>query len=149
MHTLVAAPIGRRKHYSLLRWVQATEAYNRLLVTDEPDYAEELRTMGLPVVEYEPKGDSRRPGANAMYGPAFNTAWHCILENTDGYSHVLGLDTDVIPEGDILSYMEENMTDGIDFLRHGVPWRGVYRRDGMRAYETSCTLAKVETGRMH
>jgi TorA maturation chaperone TorD len=147
MRTVVAAPFGANKAYALGRWAAATENYERLLVTDELKAIPITSKYGIPTVLYESVENPRRPGKNAIYGPKFNQAWEAILANTNGHTHVLALDTDVIPKGDILTAMEAEYDGTFAFLRHGVPWRSVYRRPECLGYETSCTLATVEAWR--
>jgi hypothetical protein len=149
--TLVAAPAHSSKAYAFDRWAAATRPYPRLISVETDDY--EMKALaevhGVRWVEYEKIDYAKRIGLNAIYGPLFNDAWRAILSDCKGYSHILALDTDVIPTGDILKVMEEEYTDDIMFLRHGVPWRSSYgRASDMKAYETSCTLGKVEDWRV-
>lgn len=143
MRTLVAAPVCKRKHYSLAHWAAATARYDRLVAVSEPDYEEVIRRLGIPVVTYEAAVHHRRPGVKAIYGPLFNAAWRAITSNADSFTHILALDSDVIPEGDILALMEEQYDPAFAFLRHAVPFRACYGRMS-KGYETSCTMASVE-----
>jgi hypothetical protein len=137
--TLVAAPYHARKLYALDAWAAATSAYERLLSVCDEGGAAHLAERGIPYVVYaEPK--SHRVGDKIIYGPHFNAAWQAIIENCDGHTHILSLDTDVIAPPDILEVMEAHYTGG--FLIHGVPWREGYLRPG-KGYETSCALASV------
>lgn len=144
MKTLVAAAHAKHKDYSFARWAAATASYQRLLSlsTEDAIYARKMEPLGIRTVLYKHIPHPRRPGKKAIYGPMFNQAWRAIVDNAEDYTHILSLDTDVIPSGDILSVMEDNYTEG--FLRHGVPWRGCYRRAGQYGYETSCTFASVD-----
>jgi hypothetical protein len=139
---LVAAPVGASKDYALDRWVAATNAYDRLLVTNEPEYTDRIESLGVPWALYTYTPHPRRQGRHAIHGPMYNAAWKAIIANATDYTHILSLESDVIPEGDILTVMEEQYDEG--FLRHGVPWRSVYRRPGNYAYENACTMATIE-----
>jgi hypothetical protein len=142
MHTLVACPFSKRKLYSLDEWEQATRGHARLMAVDEPEVRKEVKKRGIKFTYFNPVSDFRR-GKNAIYGPRFNEAWSAILENADGFTHILSLESDVIPpEGvDIVDLMEHNY-DGCDFLCHGYPWRYPSKLGGF-AYETGCTIATV------
>lgn len=144
MRTLVASPHAEHKDYSFSRWAEATASYDRLLSFHVADsiYARKVQGKGIRTALYMCDPHPRRPGRKAIYGPMYNAAWRAIVDNAEGYTHILSLDTDVIPGGDILSAMEAEYDGG--FLRHGVPWRAVYRRPGQYGYETSCTLASIE-----
>lgn len=144
MKSLVASPHAEFKDYSFSRWAEATASYDRLLSFFIADslYARKVQEMGIRVVFYDSVPESGRKGRNAIYGPMYNVAWRTIVENAGDYTHILSLDTDVIPSGDILSAMEAEYDGG--FLRHGVPWRSCYRRPGLYTYENSCTFAAVE-----
>ncbi len=146
MKSLVAAPTCRRKGYSLRQWEAATGAYDRLLVTEDGLWAQEVREMGIPCELFAPVSHPRRQGRHAICGPLFNAAWEAILAGSEGFTHILALDTDVIPAGDILALMESRKGEE-DFLRHGVPWRSDYQRPGCLAHETSCTFGSVEAWR--
>ena len=145
MRTLVAAPVCKRKDYSFARWAAATASYDRLVAVDadESDYGEVIRRLGILVVTYEAVEHPRRPGPKAIYGPRFNYAWHAITDNAGDFTHILALDSDIIPEGDILALMEEHYDPAFAFLRHAVPFRECYGRMS-KGYETSCTMASVE-----
>jgi hypothetical protein len=142
MRTLVAASHARVKDYAFEQWSAATASYHRLLAIEEGEreYAESL---GVPYVPFSPEENPRRQGRHRICGPLFNQAWTAILSAAGGYTHILSLDTDVIPPCDILALMEPLYDDTFDFLRHGVPWRTAYHRPGAFAYETSCTLGSV------
>lgn len=145
MKTLVACPVAKRKHYSLPYWAAATSkwGYDRVVATCEPEYISEIEKLEIPYVLHgiPEKG---REGANAIYGPLFNEAWKAIMEIVaDGYTHILSLESDVISEWDILDIMEEHYDGSVSFVRHGVPWRSIYRRPGGYCYETGCTLASL------
>ena len=146
MRTLVAAPTCERKRDSFPLWTAATASYDRLVAveTQEREYAESL---GVPYVLFEPVEHHRRQGRHRICGPLFNQAWEALLAGARGFTHVLSLDTDVIPSEDILAVMEANYGGTEDFLRHGVPWRSDYQRPGLCAYETSCTLGTVAAWR--
>jgi hypothetical protein len=147
MRTLVAAPHGSKKRYSFPAWEAATRPYDRLVAMhsdDDPCYIEEV-TGQVPVVLFDrPPAPFNRQGRNAIYGPLFNEAWRTILgyAHHHCYSHVLSLETDVIPpEGtDILALMEEHHRG--DFLIHLYPWRASTGR-ATKADEMGCTLASV------
>lgn len=146
MRTLVAAPSAERKKYAFPRWAAATSDYDRLVAVldSEQGYAEYIRRFGVNVATYQdPPSPRRGYGELAIYGPRFNAAWRCILDNCDGYTHILALDSDVIPSGNILAVMEDEWSDDIFFLRHGVPWRSSAHEVG-KGYETSCTMGSVE-----
>jgi len=141
MRTLVAAPSASRKHYAFDRWEAATRDYDRLLAIDEPDYAERVEALGVPTVTYAAIS-KRRLGNNAIYGPRFTEAWQAILGASEGYTHILSLESDVIPpEGyDILALMEKEYQP--DFTCHDYPWRE--GRPGY-AFEMGCTIFTRET----
>jgi len=129
----------------LARWAAATAHYDRLLVTDEPDYEEVIRNLGVPVVLHEAAEHPTKTGAMRVYGTLLNSAWKAIIENAEGYTHILSLESDVIPDGDIVSVMEEHYDPEYQFLRHGVPWREAYEKPpGRFSYELGCTLASVQ-----
>jgi hypothetical protein len=139
MHTLVACPIGTSKLYSLAQWRQATAGYPRLLAVDTRDDCSE-QLGDIPVVFYTGEDD---PVGHLMRGK-FNPAWRAIVAAAEGYTHILSLESDVIPPGDIdiLAIMEAAFTDGV--LHHAVPWG---RSGSEYGYEMGCTLAAVETWR--
>ena len=146
MKSLVVALHTERKHYAFPLWVATTNGYERLLSldADEREYAEFIeRRYGVPSVLYQPEDDPRRQGRHRICGPLYNQAWTALLSKADGHTHLLCLDTDVIPSGDILALMEAEYGDEA-FLRHGVPWRAAYSRPGVKGYETSCTFASVQ-----
>ena len=141
MRTLVAAPHTQRRHDAFVVWRAVTASYDRLLAIEEEEreYAESL---GVPCVLFTPVEHPRRQGRHRICGPLFNQAWEAILSAAGGYTHILALDTDIIPHGDILAAMESEYDGSVAFVRHGVPWRAAYSRTGY-AYETSCTLGSV------
>ena len=146
MKSLVVAPHTERKHYALPLWVATTDGYERLLAieADEREYAEFVEhRYGVPSVLFVPDEGPRRQGRHRICGPLYNQAWTALLSKANGHTHVLSLDTDVIPSGDILALMEAEY-GGEAFLRHGVPWRAAYSRPGVNAYETSCTFASLQ-----
>lgn len=145
MDLLVASPVCLSKSYALDRWVEATDGHDRLLVTDEPDFVPVIESYGIEARTYEGGDCYHVPGRNRMSGPLLNRAWKCILKDCE-YTHVLALDVDVIPDGDIASAMAEEYRSGDRFLRHAVPYRAEYKRL-INSYETSCTLASVEDWR--
>jgi hypothetical protein len=142
MNTLVAALHAKKKDYSFPRWEAATASYDRLLAleTFEEEYA---KTLGVPYVLYEAEEHPRRQGRHRICGPLYNSAWKALLGKVNGHTHILCLDIDVIPKGDILAVMESEYDGSFAFLRHGVPWRASYHRPGFKGYETSCTLGSV------
>ncbi len=146
MRTLVAAPTTSRKRESFLEWAAATASYERLVVLDDDDadYADTLDMVGVHYIFFTPSTDDKRKGPHRMCGPLFNEAWAALLARADDYTHVLSLDTDVLPPAycDIVALMENNYHD-CDFLIHGVPWRSIYKKSTRLAYETSCTFATV------
>lgn len=146
MKTLVACPVAERKHYSFPMWAAATGGYDRLVVTEDEDYADTVEGYGVPVLLFEPVSTFQR-FAEPIYGPRHTEAWRAIIDNAQGYTHILSLESDIIPPTgvDILSLMEEHYYD-CDFLCHAYPWRYPSRR-GQYAYETGCTLSSVEKWR--
>ena len=145
MKSLVVAPHTERKHYAFALWAAATDGYDRLIAIEAPEreYAEFIEhRYGVPTAVYQAEESPRRQGRRRIYGPLFNAAWSALLSRAGGYTHLLALDTDVIPSGDILALMEAEYGDEA-FLRHGVPWRAEYSRSG-KGYETSCTFASTE-----
>lgn len=148
MDACVAALHTERRHYALPLWTAATQGYQRLLAieTNEKQYAHEVRfKYGIPVVLFEPVEHPRRQGRHRICGPIFNQGWEALLEAIEA-DYILSLDTDVIPEGDILALMQKEHS-GEDFVRHGVPWRSDYHRPGFFAYETSCTYGSKRAWR--
>lgn len=137
MRSLVAAPAHSCKDYAIDKWAAATSQYDRLVAVDseDVDYVKRLNDYGIRSVVYQKTEDT-------IYGPLFTKAWRTIVDNAEGYTHILSLDVDVIPSGDILKLMESQYDQRVSFLRHGVPWREVYRRKGC-TYEMSCTFALV------
>lgn len=146
MKSLVAAPAASRKHYSLPAWEEATRSYDRLLAISEPEYEPMVREMGIDTILFEVPETANRWGDKAIYGTLFNAAWKAILEHSDGYTHILSLESDVVPiKGvDILKLMEDEYDGSFQFLRHGVPWRAQYRAQGGYCYETGCCFASVD-----
>lgn len=146
MRTLVACPVAERKHYSFPLWAAATKAYDRLVVTEDEDYIDTIEGYGVPALLFDPVSTFRW-GINAIYGPRHTEAWRTIVDNADGYTHILSLESDIIPPQnvDILSIMEENYSE-CDFLCHAYPWR-YPGRVGLYVYETGCTLGSVEKWR--
>lgn len=150
MNSVVAAPHTIRKHEEFECWAAATSGYDRLLALEasEASYAADIwGEWGIPYVLFEPVETPRRQGRHRICGPLFNQAWSALLDGATGYSHVLSLDTDVVPDGDILGAMESAYDGSVCFLRHGVPWREAYHRPGQFAYETSCTFGSIEAWR--
>jgi len=142
MRTVVACPVGKAKAYSLADWAAATVGYDRFMVTDEVDFADEVEgDHGIPCYIYE--APPQQEGVHPMYRARYNAAMRCILRHAEGRSHILSLESDVIPpEGcDILALMEEHYTKGL--LCHGYPWRAEYNRP-YNGYEMGCTLGSVE-----
>lgn len=151
MNTLVAAPTARRKAYSLEQWAAATKGHDRLLVTEEDDFLEELGKYA-PATSYEaPAYNGPEIFRHEMAGFRFNAAWDVIIRfaEVSGYSHVLSLESDVVPANgeDITAVMESQWDDNYDFLCHGYPYRESYNRPGQKCYEMGCTMARTETWR--
>lgn len=142
MRTLVASPTGSAKAYCFEQWALATNGYDRLVAVCEPDYKATAESLHVPVVMYK-KPDDRK----GIYGPMFTAAWTAILARAWDYTHILSLETDVIPpfEWDILEIMEDEYKP--DFTAHGVPWRDCDRYAGRDTlcYEMGCTIFSVET----
>lgn len=147
MDACVVALHSERRHYAFALWCAATQGYQRLLAieTTEAQYAHEVRhKYGVPVVLFNAVEHPRRQGRHRICGPLYNQGWEALLEACEA-EYILCLDTDVIPAGDILALMQEH-ADGVDFVRHGVPWRKAYHRPGC-AYETSCTYGSKRAWR--
>ena len=147
MKTMVAAPICARKDYSLHRWAAATKGHDRLLATEEKSYVPVIESWDIPAVLYEPPPVQQSCFRHVMATNRFNAAWKAIIDSANGHSHILSLESDVIPpEGvDIVQLMENNWTGEEDFLVHLYPYRESYGRPGQRAFEMGCTMAKTET----
>ncbi len=147
MRTLVAAPVGSVRDYSLAAWAAATASYDRLLVADEPWYGSRLDEFGIPWMACDtshiPQDENLR---HRVCGTRFNALWRVITDYArwNAYDHVLSLESDVIPpEGcDILALMESQHEEG-KWLCHATPWPARYHRTGY-AYEMGCTLASLE-----
>ena len=141
MWTAVACPVGLTKAYSLADWAAATAGYDRFMVTDEEDTVDLVEDYGIPcyLFPYLPKEEGKHP----MYRWRYNAAWAKVIEFSKGRTHILSLESDVIPPAgtDILALMEQHYSGG--FLCHGYPWRAEYNRP-FNAYEMGCTLASIE-----
>lgn len=141
MNTLVAAPTSHRKHYSFHLWEQATRNYPRVMAVNEKHYYEDIKDI-VPTLCFRPVKFTH----GHIYGPRFNEAWQAIYDWARGhYTHILSLESDVIPPDgcDIVSVMESEWEDGLDFLCHGYPWRGSRGRDNL-SYEFGCTMFSIE-----
>lgn len=145
MRTLVACACHSRKEYSFDLWEQATSSYHRVVALEKGDNSRIIKRVKrmVDVVMFEPIGEFCFSD-NPIYGDRFNEAYASILTKCGGYTHMLSLDSDVIPPkgSDILSVMESECDPEYDFIVHGVPWRNKNRKT--LAYETSCTLGSVE-----
>jgi hypothetical protein len=135
MKTLVVAPYGMSKEYAFEQWELSTRNYDRLVAINEEECIPVLENYNVPYVVFTTDGDT-------VYTKLFNDAWRALIGASDGYDHLLSIETDIICNCDILNLMEENYEGG--FLIHGVPWRKAYGRAGRAAYETGCTLATRE-----
>lgn len=151
MNTLTAAPIARKKLYSLERWAAATEGHDKLLVTEEDDILEEIGKYAPATLYEKPPDPDISSIRHEMCSNRFNAAWEVIISfaEASGYTHILSLESDVIPpEGvDIVELMESQWDDTVDFLIHLYPWRPSYNRPGRKSYEMGCTMARTETWR--
>ncbi len=151
MRTVVAAPISRVKDYSLAKWAAATAGHDRFLVTEEPDYMQDIQKYGIPAFHYEPPpvSDDIPNLRHVMCGKRYNVAWKRIVELAmdGGYTHILSLEVDVIPpdDVDIVAIMEGEWDGSVDFLIHLYPYRASYNRPGLKCNEMGCTMAKTKT----
>lgn len=144
MRTLVAAPVAPRKDYSFQHWAAATAGYDRIVTTEYTDYAKVCEQTGVPAVLFESPDDPRRKGRHSMHGVKFNVAWQAILDSARGFTHILSLESDIIPvDCDIVALMEENYGPE-DFLCHLHPWRKEYHRPYVKVCEMGCTFGSVE-----
>lgn len=151
MNTLTAAPTARKKAYSLEQWAAALRGHDRLLVTEEDDFLEEMGKYAPATLYEKPTTPDISSMRHEMCSNRFNAAWEVIISfaEVSGYTHILSLESDVIPpEGvDIVRLMESQWDDKTDFLVHLYPYRKSYNRPDRKCYEMGCTMAKTETWR--
>lgn len=152
MKTLVAAPTARKKAYSLERWAAATKGHHRLLVTEEEDFLDCIEDAGVIAAYYEKPPDPDMSSIrHEMCSNRFNAAWEKIISYAEmfDFTHILSLESDIIPpEGvDIVSLMESQWDETVDFLVHLYPYRPSYRRKGTKCYEMGCAMASTKTWR--
>ena len=132
MKVVVACPVGRKRDYSLARWAEATQDYDRMVAIDDWDYAARVHDMGLHVVRF--------PLATPWIPTHFNNAWRVLIAAAQEYDYILSLESDIIAPPDIVEVMFANHE--ADFTCHGYPFRPP--RVGT-CHEMGCTLAERKT----
>lgn len=130
--------MGSVRDYSMRLWEQATRDYNRLVAIDETWYARKVGSYGIPYILF--------PGCERWIPDRFNQAWDIIVMHAEktGYEYILSLESDIIPQCDILGVMAGEYEEGL-FLIHGHPHRPP--RKGFNRGECGCTLASTDLWR--